>query len=78
MTAALIAMVVVTSALVVMAAISARRARRAIWRFQILDDVAAVATAHSSSSETLEAITEVLVPEFADFCMIDGLTEAWV
>lgn len=78
MTVALIAMAVAASALVVVTTISARRARRTVQRFQILDDVAAVATAHSSSSETLEAITDVLVPQFADFCMIDALSEEGV
>ncbi len=48
-----------------------RRARQASRRFQILDDIARVADGGRSLEETLDAITEILVPELGDFCMID-------
>jgi GAF domain-containing protein len=47
------------------------RGREAQRRFEILGRVAAVSEAASSLEETFEAICDVLVPEFADFCMID-------
>jgi serine phosphatase RsbU (regulator of sigma subunit)/ketosteroid isomerase-like protein len=56
---------------VVIAAISTVRARQAARRFQILADVARVADGDRSLDETLEAIADILVPEFGDFCMID-------
>jgi serine phosphatase RsbU (regulator of sigma subunit) len=45
-----------------------RKVRR---RFQILADVAAVSDAGGDLEETFDAICAILVPEFADFCMID-------
>jgi serine phosphatase RsbU (regulator of sigma subunit) len=47
------------------------RARKARRRFQILGEVAAVSEAADSLEETLEAICDILVPDLADFCMID-------
>lgn len=47
------------------------RTRKARRRFQILGDVAAVSEAADSLEETLEAICDILVPDLADFCMID-------
>jgi serine phosphatase RsbU (regulator of sigma subunit) len=47
------------------------RARTARRRFQILGEVAAVSEATDSLEETLEAIGDILVPDLADFCMID-------
>ncbi|HEV2727827.1 MAG TPA: SpoIIE family protein phosphatase, partial [Solirubrobacterales bacterium] len=40
-------------------------------RFQILDEIAHVVDEGGSLEETLEAITEILVPELGDFCTID-------
>jgi serine phosphatase RsbU (regulator of sigma subunit) len=48
-----------------------RRERRARRRFQILADVAAVSDAGGSLEETFDAICAILVPQIADFCMID-------
>jgi serine phosphatase RsbU (regulator of sigma subunit)/ketosteroid isomerase-like protein len=48
-----------------------KRARQASRRFQILDDIARVADGGRSLEETLDAITEILVPELGDFCLID-------
>lgn len=47
------------------------RERRVRRRFQILADVAAVSEAGGGLEETFGAICDVLVPSFADFCMID-------
>jgi serine phosphatase RsbU (regulator of sigma subunit) len=54
------------------------RARRVTRRFQVLDSVARVSDAASSLPETLAAISEVLVPEIADFCLIDVPSEGGV
>ncbi len=58
-------------AMATLAAIALARSRRVNRRFQILDDIARVADGGRSLEETLEAIAEILVPEFGDFCMID-------
>jgi serine phosphatase RsbU (regulator of sigma subunit) len=47
------------------------RARRAQRRFEILGRVAAVSEGAGSLEQTFEAICDILVPEVADFCMID-------
>jgi hypothetical protein len=47
------------------------RERRAKRRFRILAEVAAVSDAGLSLEDTLDSICEILVPEIADFCMID-------
>jgi serine phosphatase RsbU (regulator of sigma subunit)/ketosteroid isomerase-like protein len=47
------------------------RARQASRRFHILDEIARVADRGRSLKETLDAITEILVPELGDFCTID-------
>jgi serine phosphatase RsbU (regulator of sigma subunit) len=47
------------------------RERKAKQRFRILAEVAAVSDAGGSLEDTLDSICEILVPEIADFCMID-------
>lgn len=47
------------------------RGRKANRRFQILADVAAVSDRAGTLEQTFGAICDILVPEFADFCMID-------
>jgi serine phosphatase RsbU (regulator of sigma subunit) len=49
------------------------RARRAQRRFELLGQVAAISERAGSLEETFEAICDILVPEVADFCMIDVL-----
>jgi serine phosphatase RsbU (regulator of sigma subunit)/ketosteroid isomerase-like protein len=49
--------------------------RRARHRFQILADIAAVSDAGGSLEETFDAICGILVPDFADFCMIDLIVD---
>ena len=47
-------------------------------RFQILDDLASVADGDRSLDETLDAITEILVPDLGDFCMIDVIEKGQI
>jgi serine phosphatase RsbU (regulator of sigma subunit)/ketosteroid isomerase-like protein len=54
------------------------RAKRAMKRFQALTRIAEVSDAGGSLEETLDAICGILVPEFADFCMIDVIGEGGV
>jgi serine phosphatase RsbU (regulator of sigma subunit)/ketosteroid isomerase-like protein len=65
------AVVIACLALAALAAVAQVRSRRVSRRFQILDDLARVADGGRSLEETLEAIADILVPEFGDFCMID-------
>jgi len=51
------------------------RERKARGRFQILADIAAVSDAGRPLDETLDAICAILVPDLADFCMIDVFGE---
>jgi len=47
------------------------RGRLAERRFEVLGEVATVSEAAKTLGETFDAICDVLVPELADFCMID-------
>jgi serine phosphatase RsbU (regulator of sigma subunit) len=47
------------------------RNRRAKRRFEVLAEVAAVSEAAGTLEQTFAAICDILVPELADFCMID-------
>lgn len=69
---AALAGVVTLAALVV----TVHRERKAHQRFQILADVAAVSDAGGSLEETFDAICAILVPQIADFCMIDVIDES--
>jgi serine phosphatase RsbU (regulator of sigma subunit)/ketosteroid isomerase-like protein len=51
------------------------RGRTAQHRFEILGEVATASEAAASLEETFEAICDVLVPEFADFCTIDVIED---
>jgi serine phosphatase RsbU (regulator of sigma subunit) len=51
------------------------RERRVRRRFQILADIAAVSDAGGTLEETFDAICAILVPSFADFCMIDVIDD---
>jgi len=63
--------VVAVAALVAVLAVLIARERRVRRRFRILTDIAAVSDAGRPLEETFDAICAILVPEFADFCMID-------
>jgi serine phosphatase RsbU (regulator of sigma subunit) len=47
------------------------RERKAKRRFRVLAEIAEVSDAGGELQETFDAICEILVPELADFCMID-------
>ena len=51
------------------------RARRAQRRFEILGRVAAASESADSLEATFETICDILVPEVADFCMIDVIED---
>jgi serine phosphatase RsbU (regulator of sigma subunit) len=69
--AALVSLTVLAAMLAVLV-IRERRVRR---RFQILADIAAVSEAGTPLEETLASVCDILVPRFADFCMIDVITD---
>src|SRR6478609_8162223 len=62
-------------ALIVLMVVFRGRAKLAGRRFQVLDEIAAVADGGRSLEETLDAIAAILVPAFGDFCMIDVIEE---
>ncbi|HVD41314.1 MAG TPA: SpoIIE family protein phosphatase [Solirubrobacterales bacterium] len=67
--------VVVAAVFSALAAVQVRRVNR---RFQILDDIAHVVDEGGSLEETLDAISDILVPELGDFCAIDMIEEGRV
>jgi len=67
-----VAALAAVTALMAILVVRERKVRR---RFQILADIAAVSDAGGPFEETLDAICDILVPEFADFCMIDVIGE---
>lgn len=67
--------VVALAALVVLLTVFLMRERKARQRFRILGEIATVSDAGGSLEETFDAICAILVPEIADFCMIDVLDE---
>ena len=71
---ALVAVVVAA----VFSALAALQVRRMNRRFQILDDIAHVVDAGVSLEETLDAISDILVPELGDFCAIDLIEDGRV
>jgi serine phosphatase RsbU (regulator of sigma subunit) len=51
------------------------RERKVRRRFRILAEVASVSDAGGSLEQTFDSICAILVPEFADFCMIDVIDD---
>jgi hypothetical protein len=51
------------------------REREARRRYRMLSETATVSDAGGSLEDTIEAICDILVPEFADFCAIDLIDE---
>jgi serine phosphatase RsbU (regulator of sigma subunit) len=73
-----VAIVVLAAAVAVLAILLLRaraRAERVARRFDVLEEIAAVAERGGSIEQTLRGISEVLVPAIADFCMIDVISE---
>lgn len=66
-----IATAAVLMALAAWLAVLLARTRRAKRHFRILAEVAEVSDAGSSLAETFDAICKILIPEFADFGMVD-------
>lgn len=76
-----IADVIVALALVavaVVATVSTKKVRRVNRRFRMLDEISRVADEGTTLDETLEAITEIIVPELGDICAIDVIEEEGV
>ncbi len=59
--------------LAVASAWARERARLGAQRLQLLDEVGAVADGSLPLAQTLERVIEVIVPAFADFCMVDAM-----
>src|SRR3954453_15262305 len=51
------------------------RARRSQRRFEILGAVASASESSDSLESTFEKICDIIVPEIADFCMIDVIED---
>ena len=49
------------------------RARLGARRLELLDDVGAIADGSLPLAQTLERVMQVIVPAFADFCMVDAI-----
>jgi serine phosphatase RsbU (regulator of sigma subunit)/ketosteroid isomerase-like protein len=74
----IVADAIVALALVAVAAvaiISTKKVRQVNRRFRMLDEISRVADEGSALDETLEAITEIIVPELGDICAIDVIEE---
>lgn len=59
--------------LAVASAWARERARAGAARLALLDEVGAVADGSLPLGQTLERVIEVIVPAFADFCMVDAI-----
>ena len=59
--------------LAVASAWARERARLAAQRLELLDEVGAIADGSLPLAQTLERVIEVIVPAFADFCMVDAI-----
>jgi serine phosphatase RsbU (regulator of sigma subunit)/ketosteroid isomerase-like protein len=68
-------LVVVAGVVTALAVLQVRQVNR---RFQILDDIAHVVDEGGDLEETLDAITEILVPELGDLCAIDLIEDGRV
>jgi serine phosphatase RsbU (regulator of sigma subunit) len=69
-----IVILILSVALAAVAALLARsilRMSRAMRRFEVLNRIARISDRGGSLHETLDSICEIIVPEIADFCMID-------
>ncbi len=65
-------------ALAIAAVALLRHERTVRRRFRILDEIAAVSDAGGSLEQTYDAICDILVPGFADFCLIDLIADGRV
>jgi len=67
--------VVALGALAISLVVLFRRERQARRRLRLLAEIASVSNPEFTLEQTFDAICSVLVPEFADFCMIDVIGE---
>jgi serine phosphatase RsbU (regulator of sigma subunit)/ketosteroid isomerase-like protein len=67
--------VLAIGALVVSLVVLLRRERKARWRLRMLAEIAAASDPTHSLEDAFDAICAILVPGFADFCMIDLIDE---
>jgi serine phosphatase RsbU (regulator of sigma subunit) len=72
------AIVICAAATLVSLLVMSARERRARQRFRMLADVAVISDAGGDLEETLESICDVIVPDLADFCMIDLIRDGEV
>ncbi len=72
---AIVVLAALSVVLAVLLALSVARTRRVTRRFKVLEDIATVADQGSSVEEVLGAITGVIVPAVADFCMVDVISD---
>jgi serine phosphatase RsbU (regulator of sigma subunit)/ketosteroid isomerase-like protein len=70
-----LATTIVAAVVTALAVVQVRRMNR---RFQILDDIAHVVDLGGSLEETLDAISDILVPDLGDFCAIDLIEDGRV
>jgi serine phosphatase RsbU (regulator of sigma subunit) len=70
---AIVVLGVLLAVAITLLAIALARARQAARRFEVLHRIADVSEVSGSLRETLDAVCGIIVPELADFCMIDLL-----
>lgn len=75
---AIAAAAVLVAALGAGLAVVRARLGRAEHRFRILAEVAAVSDAGGSLRESIDAICDILVPAYADFCLLDMIEDGGV
>ena len=68
----------VVGTLAIASAWAREQARRGTRRLELLDDVGAVADGSLPLDQTLARVVEVMVPAFADICMVDAIHEGRV
>ena len=73
-----LAIIAAAGAIAVLAARATARARRAIFRLGLLDRVGRIADGSLPLAETLERVTDAVVPGYADLCMVDAINDGAV
>ncbi len=71
-------LIAVAGIIAIIAARATARARRAMSRLRLLDRVGRIADGSLPLAETLDNVTDAVVPAFADLCMIDAIREGAV
>jgi serine phosphatase RsbU (regulator of sigma subunit)/ketosteroid isomerase-like protein len=75
---AVLVVVLAAGSVAALVAILLLRERRANRRFEILGEIAAVSDSERTLEQSFEAICDILVPELADFCAIDVISDGEV